>query len=131
MIRELVLDFPSMFIGLSDWFRLLDNTKYFDEVGDHAGEMETSIMQYLFPDLVLNLKEAGLGIEKQSSIAALNNKEVWTPRRWDKISEDTGIGNPMRATPEKGKSFIEDVTDNISEAISKLASTKLEDFYKE
>lgn len=131
IIRELVQEFPSMFIGVTDWFRILDNEKYFDEVGDHAGEMETSIMQYLYPNLVLNIEEAGQGLESESNIEALNNREVWTPRRWDKISKDTGIGNPQKATPEKGEKFIEDVTLNISEMIIELAETKIEDFYKE
>lgn len=131
IIRELVPQFPSMFIGVTDWFKLIENEKYFDEVGDHAGEMETSIMQYIHPGLVLNLEEAGIGSENESNIDALNKKEVWTPRRWDKISEDTGIGNPQKATPAKGKRFVEDLTNKLADIILEIANTKIENIYKE
>lgn len=131
MIRELTPQFSSMFIGVTDWYKLLENEKYFDEVGDHAGEMETSIMQFLFPELVLPLEEAGNGNANKFAIEALNNKEVWTPRKWNKVSMDTGIGNPKNATHEKGKRFVEDVTSKLSEIIVELAKTKIDDFYNE
>lgn len=131
IIRELVPQFPQMFIGVIDWFRLMENEKYFDEVGDHAGEMETSIMQFFHPELVLNLEEAGFGSENESNIDALNKKEVWTPRRWDKISEDTGIGNPKKSTPAKGERFVEDLTNKLADIIFKIANTKIENIYKE
>ncbi len=131
MIRELVPQYQSMFIGVSDWYKVLENEKYFTEVGDHAGEMETSIMQHLYPDYVLPLDEAGEGKANKFKVEALNKREVWTPRKWDKISKDTGIGNPKKATPEKGKRFIEDVTNKLAEMIVELAETKIEDFYKE
>jgi creatinine amidohydrolase len=44
---------------------MFDNKKYFDEPGDHAGEMETSMMLAIKPDLVLPLTEAGEGKEKK------------------------------------------------------------------
>ncbi len=131
MIRELIPQFPFMFLGVTDWFKILENEKYFDEVGDHAGEMETSIMQYLYPELVLPLDEAEEGKANQFSIEALNNREVWTPRNWGRISKDTGIGNPKRANPGKGKRFIEDLTAKISDIIFELCVTKIEDFYNE
>lgn len=129
IIRELAPQFPSMFIGVSDWYKILDNEKYFNEVGDHAGEMETSIMQYFYPDLVLPLNEAGEGKANKFKVDALNKKEVWTPRKWDKISKDTGIGNPKKATPEKGKKFIGDVTTKLAEIIFDLSKTEIDDFY--
>ncbi|VAX15457.1 Creatinine amidohydrolase [hydrothermal vent metagenome] len=129
MIRELVPQFPSMFIGVTDWYKILENEKYFDEVGDHAGEMETSIMQHLFPELVLPLEEAGEGKANKFSIEALNNREVWTPRNWERISKDTGIGNPKKATAEKGKRFIEDVTAKLTEVMVDISNTEIEELY--
>ena len=129
MIRELVPQFPSMFIGVTDWYKILENEKYFDTVGDHAGEMETSIMLHLYPDLVLPLDEAGEGKANKFKVEALNKKEVWTPRKWDKISKDTGIGNPKNATPEKGKKFIEDATTKLAEIILDLSKTEIDDIY--
>lgn len=131
MIRELIPQFSSMFIGVTDWYKLLNNENYFDEVGDHAGEMETSIMRYLFPDLVLPLEKAGEGKANKFSIEALNNREVWTPRNWNRVSEDTGIGNPKKATAEKGKKFVDDLTTKIADILFELCITKIENFYNE
>lgn len=129
MIRELVPQFPSMFMGVTDWYKILENEKYFNEVGDHAGEMETSIMQHLYPDLVLPLDDAGEGKANKFRIEALNKNEVWAPRRWNKISKDTGIGNPKKATVEKGKKFIEEVTTKLAEIIVNLSKTEIDDLY--
>ncbi|NOX66781.1 MAG: creatininase family protein [Chlorobi bacterium] len=129
MIRELIPQFSSMFIGVTDWYKILENEKYFDEVGDHAGEMETSIMQHLFPDMVLPLEEAGDGKANKFSIEALNNREVWTPRNWNRVSEDTGIGNPKKANQEKGKKFVEDVTAKLAKFMIEISKTKIEELY--
>jgi creatinine amidohydrolase len=131
MIRELQPKYPDMFIGLAEWFRMLNVDDYFEEVGDHAGEMETSIMQYYFPELVLPLERAGEGITKKFKIEALNLKHAWVPRRWDKVSEDTGIGNPRKATPEKGKKFTDAVTTKIADFLVELSNIGSEDIYEE
>ena len=36
MIREILVTYPEMFISAVDWYKVLDNSKYFDEPGDHA-----------------------------------------------------------------------------------------------
>ena len=57
LIRDLQPQFPEMFISIVEWFKMLDNTDYFDEGGDHANEMETSIIMHYFPDLVCRWKK--------------------------------------------------------------------------
>lgn len=61
IIRELGLQFPDMFICLCNWFQFKDKMDFFEQPGDHADEMETSLMLYLSPSLARPLKEAGLG----------------------------------------------------------------------
>ena len=56
IVRELGLKYPNMFICVSNWYQSLDRKKYFDEPGDHADEMETSLILYLKPALVLPKK---------------------------------------------------------------------------
>ena len=53
MIRELGLLFPKMFISFCFFPQMLDKYEYFENQGDHADEMETSLMLYLREDLVL------------------------------------------------------------------------------
>ncbi len=130
LIREIQPQFPKMLITLVEWFKLLDLSEYFEERGDHANELETSVILYYFPELVLPLNEAGDGKSKQSKLNGFKNKTAWSPRQWDKVTEDTGIGNPKKATAEKGKRYLEDVTTKISEFFIELAECDLEDLYE-
>lgn len=130
MIREIQPQFPGLLISLVEWFRVLDFSEYFEEGGDHANEMETSVIMHYFPELVLPLNEAGEGKTKQSKLAGLNNGTAWTPRHWTKITEDTGIGNPKKATAEKGRLYLEDLTTKIAEFYIEFAECDLEDLFE-
>ena len=86
--------------------KYLDHSIYFETPGDHADEMETSLMMYLKPDLVRPLAEAGSGHEHKSKIAAMQEGWLWAERPWSKISKDTGVGDPSNASAEKGALFL-------------------------
>lgn len=129
LVRDLQPKFPEMFISVVEWFKLFPNSEHFEADGDHANEMETSVIMYYFPELVLPLEEAGDGSAKKFKLENLNNKTAWTPRRWDKVSDDTGVGNPKKATAEKGRIFLEDVTTKIAGYFVELAGCDTEDLY--
>lgn len=129
MIREMSIDFPEMFMCSIDWWRIGDAKQYFDEPGDHAGELESSVMMFLQPDLVLPLKEAGKGIGRGFKIKGLKDGWVMAQRQWTKVTEDTGVGNPIKSTAEKGKLFLEMTTREISAFLIELEKTDLEDLY--
>ncbi len=130
LIREVQAEYKDAFLGLMEWFKLLELKEYFEDDGDHAGEMETALIQYLFPDLVLPLNEAGDGKSKNFKLKALQEKLAWTPRNWSKVSGDTGVGNPVKATPEKGKLYFEAITSIISDFLVELADSDLDDLYE-
>nr|WP_321354281.1 creatininase family protein [uncultured Draconibacterium sp.] len=130
LVRELQPQFPDVFISLVEWFRMLDQEDFFEEAGDHANEMETSIIMHFFPDLVRPLDEAGNGDAKSFKLESLKNKTAWAPRQWDKVSADTGVGNPKKATAEKGKKFVDDVTTQIADYFVELAACNLGDMYE-
>ena len=77
MLRELGLEYPDMFLTTCNWFQALDKTKYFSAEGDHADEMETSLIMHLRPDLVLPLDQAGDGAEKKSRISGIREGWAW------------------------------------------------------
>lgn len=129
LIRELQLKFPDMLITLLEWFRLLPNDLFFEEEGDHAGEMETSVILHYFPELVLPLEEAGSGYAKNPKLRSISNKIAWTPRRWNKVTEDTGVGNPSKATARKGEQFTEKITGMIADFFVELSTVNPEDLY--
>ena len=129
IVRELGLKYPSMFICVSNWYQSLDRKKYFDEPGDHADEMETSLMLYLKPALVLPKKDWGAGKERKNKINAFSEGWVWTERKWSQISEDTGVGNPKAATKEKGEHFFNDVTQKMADLFCEIAKADIENLY--
>lgn len=130
MIREIQPQFPEMLISLVEWFKMLDLSEYFEEGGDHAGEMETCVIMHYFPELVLSLEKAGDGKAKQSKLEGFKNRTAWAPRQWDKVTEDTGIGNPKNASAEKGKRYLEEVTTKIAEFFIEMANCDLGDLYE-
>lgn len=129
-IRELGLKFPKMFICTSNWFRAMDRSKYFENSGDHAEEMETSLLLYLKPELVLPKEKWGEGKEKKNKIKSFQEGWLWTERKWSKVTEDTGIGDPRLATKEKGEKFFKDVTEKIGDVIYDLCKADIENLYE-
>ncbi len=130
LVRELQPQFPKVFISVVEWFTLFNQEDYFEEGGDHANEMETSVIMHYFPELVLPLSEAGEGKAKSYKIEGLNNGTAWAPRQWDKVSADTGVGNPRKASAEKGKRFLHAVTSKIGDYFVDLAVADINDLYE-
>jgi creatinine amidohydrolase len=132
MIRELSANFPEMFICQIHWFRVDPYwDKYFDDLGDHAGEMETSIMMKIVPDWVLPLTEAGDGKAKKLKFRGREEGWLWSPRQWTKVTADTGIGNPEKSAIEKGEAYLNKVIAKISDFFVELAETDNSDIYTE
>jgi len=129
IIRELGVLFPNKKILTCNWFQALEASKYFSQPGDHADEVETSLMQYLYPELVRPLSEAGNGQSKLFKVKALNQSWAWAEREWTKVSNDTGVGNPAKSSAEKGERFFKDVCQVISQFIIELAKAPLSEFY--
>lgn len=114
MIRDLAVDMPDVLIAASEWFKVRPAKDYFDSPGDHADELETSVMMHYHPELV-NLAEAGEGRSGGFAAETLRRGVAWVPRRWDRVSHDTGIGNPSAATAEKGARYADAVSDDYAE----------------
>ena len=130
MLRELGLEFPKMFLATSNWFQAMERGKYFDLPGDHAEEMETSLLLHLAPHLVLPRDQWGDGREKKHKIAAFSESWLWTERKWSSVTEDTGVGDPRQASKEKGDRFFEAVTQKISRVLLEICALDLQDCYE-
>lgn len=130
IIRELGLEFPEMFMCVTHWFKLAKESSIFENPGDHAGEMETSMLLHLAPKLVLPRKEWGQGKERKNSIKAFEEGWTWSERPWSKITADTGVGNPKEATTEKGKSFFDITCQKMSALFVDIAESNIDKLYK-
>ena len=129
MIRELQADSP-VFLCAANWWTVVSGKDYFEHVGDHAGELETSVMMHIASDLVRPLSEAGSGADRQFKISALRDRSVWAPREWSQVSEDTGVGDPSKSSSKKGASFIAAVTDELASFILELSNADADDLYE-
>lgn len=124
MIRELGLKFPKMFLCSCDWFKSIDQKLYFENKDDHAGEMETSLIMFLRPELVLPLSEAADGSAKKFKYKAMTEGWAWAERPWTKITSSTGVGDPRQANAEKGRLYFKSVTEKVANLFIELAQTK-------
>lgn len=130
LIRELGAKYPKMFICSCDWYKSFSNSDFFENGGGHADEMETSIMQFLVPDSVLPLSEAGKGVGKKFRIKALNENWAWAERKWSKVTVDTGIGNPYKASPDKGEKCYKEVVGKIGNFMIELSGADINNMYE-
>ncbi len=128
ILREI---FPKtkMFISLINTYQCGEPKKYFTDPGDHAGEMETSLMLHIYPELVAPLSTAGTGDVKKFRIRSFTEGWCWSQREWEKITRDNGVGNPMSATAEKGRTYAEVVINQMGAFFIDVADAKLDDLY--
>ena len=118
-----------VFIATINWWTCVDARPFFDDPGDHGGELETSVMLHLHPDLV-SLDQAGDGSTRPLRVAAFREGWAWTPREWRRATVDTGVGDPRSATREKGAKFFGAVTEKIAGFLVELAGTPPERLYE-
>ncbi len=129
MIRELGLKFPSMFLCQCNWFQSVDQKDFFEHKDDHAGEMETSVMMHLTPHLVSPLSEAGDGASKKFRFSAIREGWAWAERKWTRVTKDTGVGDPRKATAEKGEKYVKAVVEKVSKFFLEVAKASKDDLY--
>ena len=128
MIRELQPR-TRVFLCAVNWWVLGEPAKHYEVPGDHAGELETSVMLHVVPDLV-RLEDAGPGTERAPSIRGLREKWAWAPRPWTKVSADTGVGDPRAATAAKGARHLAAVAEQLGGFLHELATTDVERMYE-
>lgn len=129
IIRELQPRVPDVFLCTINWWSCVDARPYFSAPGDHGGELETSVMQHVAPELVQPLGDAGPGRERKAKVAGLREGWAWAPRRWTAITDDTGVGDPSAATAAKGETFFRAVTERIGGFLVELAAADTNDLY--
>jgi creatinine amidohydrolase len=129
MIRELQPR-TRVFLSTINWWACVDPKQFVEESGDHAGEAETAAMMHLAPDLVRPLNEAGPGRARPSRLTGVRDGWAWAPRRWTQVTADTGIGNPARATAEKGERYVNAAVERIAGFLEELAKLDLANLYE-
>jgi creatinine amidohydrolase len=126
-VREM-MGRTNVFICVIDWWKV-GHDRY-DEVfaarDDHAGEMETSLLMALAGDLV-QFEQAGNGAAKPTRFEAINRGWVSISRPWHLLTESTGVGNPLQATPEKGERYMQIAVERLSRFICELSTAEMDE----
>lgn len=130
IIREVGASYPDLLMATCNWFQSVDQGRIFENAGGHADEMETSLMLYACPELVKPLDQAGEGKALGFAVEALNESWAWTERKWTRCSDDTGVGDPRKASPEKGEKYFREVTEKLAALFVGLAGTDSARMYK-
>jgi creatinine amidohydrolase len=120
IIRELQPQ-TRVFLCQLNWYAALDARKFFDEPGDHGGELETSLMLHVAPSLD--------GSVRTPKVQAFREGWAWAPRRWTKVSKDTGVGDPARATADKGSLYAAALAERIAGFLVELSAMDPEEPY--
>ncbi|HJQ21118.1 MAG TPA: creatininase family protein, partial [Gemmatimonadaceae bacterium] len=129
MIRELQPR-TRVFLCAINWWSCVDVMQFVQETGDHAGEAETAAMLHLAPELVRPLEDAGAGRARASRLTGVREGWVWAPRRWTQVTDDTGIGNPAKATAAKGEAYVNAAVAKIADFFVELAALDLAKLYE-
>jgi creatinine amidohydrolase len=128
IIRDLQAETDMFIASINWWICAPEKCKeiFEDRIGEHADEMETSVFMELFPDLV-DLKQASKGKYFKSRFEAINNRDVWISRPWHLLTEDSGYGDPSKSTAEKGRQFIESITERLAGFLVELSKADMDE----
>jgi creatinine amidohydrolase len=125
-LKEL-FDKRRVFLVQVNWFAMC--RKLADELfaagGDHANDMETSMVLHLRPELV-DMPAASPQSTAKFRLAGMQSGWARAPRRWDLYTEDSGAGDPRAATAEKGARFFDAVTRELATFLVELSNAKLD-----
>jgi creatinine amidohydrolase len=116
-----------LFLVQVNWFALcreLQN-ELFTPGGDHANDLETSLVLHLRPELV-DMRHAGPQPTAAFRLAGMSAGWARAPRPWEKYTEDSGAGDPRAATAEKGARFFEAATRELAGFLVELANAKMD-----
>jgi creatinine amidohydrolase len=100
----------------------------FTHPGDHADEMETSWILHLRPDLVF-MDECDDGAVKTPRLKAMQEGWAWFVRPWERLTRNSGYGDPRLASAEKGEQFLAACAERLAQFIKELSAAKIDDTF--
>ena len=113
---------------LCNWYQVAADRhpEIFEDPGDHAGELETSMGLAHFPEL-LRLEQADPGATARTRFEAVNRGWVQITRPWHLLTTNSGAGDPRPATAEKGRALTEIVADRLATFLLELSDATIDD----
>jgi len=62
-------------------------------------------------------------------MAAIREGWAWAERKWTQVTQDTGVGDPRKATAEKGEKYFQAVTQKVATFFTEIAKTDNNNLY--
>ncbi len=115
---------------LCNWYKVASDlhAEIFRDAGDHAGELETSMVLAHFPELV-HLERADPGATASSRFEAVTRGWVEITRPWHLLTTNSGSGDPRPATAEKGHRLTEAVVERLTSFLVDLSASEVDDAF--
>jgi creatinine amidohydrolase len=116
----------SLFLCLCDWYRMAGDLypTIFQQVGEHADEVETSLGLAYFPHLV-RPELADEGKARPTRFEAVNKGWIGITRPWHLATSNTGMGNPAAASADKGRRLMEVLVERLSRFLVELSAAPM------
>ena len=113
---------------LCNWYKVASDQHafLFEDAGDHAGELETSMILAHRPDLA-SPEKADPGALARSRFEAVERGWVEITRPWHLLTSNSGAGDPRPASAEKGLALTEIVVERLAGFLVELAESPLDD----
>ncbi len=129
VLRELHRSTP-VHLFLCNWYKMASDQykSLFEDAGDHAGEMETSMGLAHFPGLVA-MDQADPGTMATTRFEAVNRGWVEITRPWHLLTTNSGAGDPRPATAAKGEALTEIVVERLAGFLQELAASPLDESF--
>src|SRR5206468_11787899 len=100
----------------------------FEQPGEHADEVETSLGLAFFPNL-LHMDLADSGQARLTRFEAINRGWVQMTRPWHLATTNTGLGNPHAATAAKGRQLMDAVVERLAKFLIDLAAAPVDESF--
>jgi len=114
---KLKLIYPDIMLNIFEiWGVKLEKIFGSDQGAGHGGETETSVLLYLYPDLV-NLEEA-------IGATITDNALIWTNKFIDEKTHSGATGNPLKATREHGEQTIQNAVNYLIQFLKESEKTE-------
>jgi creatinine amidohydrolase len=115
---------------LCNWYKVGSDRhkEIFKDAGDHAGELETSMILAHFPELVA-MHQADEGALAATRFEGVNRGWVEITRPWHLLTTNSGAGDPRPATAEKGEALTELVVERIASFLVQLAASPVDETF--
>jgi len=128
-LRELCRQ-TEVHIMLVNWYVAAADAarRIFELEGEHGDEMETSMLLNLRPELVAS-ELAANGATREPVLTAIKERWAWLARPCERLTYDSGLGDPSRATAEKGAEYFEAVVAKLTGLLVEMSAAELDDLY--